>query len=150
MMAPRNDRGVYPEHFCEACRGNGVRTYSNTATWRGGIAGQACTQDVCDKCWGSGDRHNPWTDIRKLEQKRTDWQEDQVFDYIHRKLGMNFDTFKYAVEQLAKYCDKQERRRKLPEGRPERMDEFWYRHTWHAMSNMLQRLVSHERRSNSP
>ena len=57
-------RGV--EHGCEclACGGAGVRSYPSTSTWRGGIGGQAFTTDVCDKCWGSGDRNNAWPSHR--------------------------------------------------------------------------------------
>jgi hypothetical protein len=27
------------------------------------------TNDVCCHCWGSGDRHRPWRDLRKLQQQ---------------------------------------------------------------------------------
>jgi len=47
-------RGIEPGMQCSSCGGSGRRTYSSTATWRGGIGGQACTDDVCDGCWGSG------------------------------------------------------------------------------------------------
>jgi hypothetical protein len=59
-------RGV--EHGCEclACGGAGVKSYPSTSTWRGGIGGQAFTTDVCDKCWGSGDRNNAWPSHRAL------------------------------------------------------------------------------------
>lgn len=56
------------EHGCEclACGGAGVKSYPSTSTWRGGIGGQAFTTDVCDKCWGSGDRNNAWPSHRAL------------------------------------------------------------------------------------
>ena len=49
-------RGVEPERICEECGGLGVKVYGDTSTWRGGIGGQAITNDVCNRCWGSGDR----------------------------------------------------------------------------------------------
>ena len=49
-----------PEDRCTSCSGHGKRTYGSTATWRGGLGGQMMTNGVCDGCWGSGDRHNPW------------------------------------------------------------------------------------------
>lgn len=51
---------------CLSCGGAGVKFYPSTATWRGGIGGQMFTNDVCDKCWGSGDRNNAWPSRRAL------------------------------------------------------------------------------------
>ena len=53
-------RADYIRHPCAECGGSGYRLYASTATWRGGIGGQAMTTDVCDKCWGSGDATKPW------------------------------------------------------------------------------------------
>lgn len=55
-----------PHHFCQHCTGSGVKQYGSTATWRGGIGGQAFTSDVCDICWGSGDDKAPWPSHRKF------------------------------------------------------------------------------------
>lgn len=60
-------RGVDPECACKDCYGSGVKTYSSTATWRGGIGGQAVTSAVCDKCWGSGNSNKPWANLRKMQ-----------------------------------------------------------------------------------
>ena len=53
-------RNVMEEEICPDCSGFGVKTYSNTSTWHGGIGGQALRADVCNKCWGSGNKNNPW------------------------------------------------------------------------------------------
>ena len=53
---------------CTKCGGTGTVVYGSTATWRGGIGGQMMTNDVCDKCWGSGDEHKHWTNLRALDQ----------------------------------------------------------------------------------
>lgn len=53
--------------FCPECNGSGYKTYGSTATWRGGIGGQAMTTSVCDQCWGSGSKSNPWPSWRKYE-----------------------------------------------------------------------------------
>lgn len=50
---------------CEGCAGAGVRTYASTSTWRNTPAGQAFTEDVCDRCWGSGVEGKPWTSWRE-------------------------------------------------------------------------------------
>lgn len=60
-------RGLDPEDKpCRDCGGLGVKAYGSTATWHGGIGGQAITNGVCDKCWGSGDSSNPWTNLRRM------------------------------------------------------------------------------------
>lgn len=62
------DGGVFDvETPCPECRGLGRKTYGSTATWRGGIGGQAMTQGVCDKCWGSGEADKPWKSWREIE-----------------------------------------------------------------------------------
>ena len=53
---------------CEGCKGLGTRTYSTTSTWRGGIGGATITTDVCDKCWGSGDKYKHWVNLRKMRK----------------------------------------------------------------------------------
>ena len=54
-------RGIDDGFACAECSGSGIKTYANTATYhRSAIAGQAMTTDVCDHCWGSGSRSNPW------------------------------------------------------------------------------------------
>lgn len=62
-------RGVDPENACPKCDGSGVRAYGSTATWRGGIGGQAITTGVCDGCWGSGDKTRPGVNLRALPAK---------------------------------------------------------------------------------
>ena len=51
---------------CTKCHGMGTLLYGSGATWRGGIAGAACTRGVCDHCWGSGDEHHHWVDLKKI------------------------------------------------------------------------------------
>ncbi len=63
-------RMIEPEDQCPACGGSGYVVYGSTATWRGGVGGQALTEGVCDKCWGSGNRHRPWPSHRLLERTR--------------------------------------------------------------------------------
>lgn len=60
-------RGV--ETPCGKCSGLGVCAYGSTATWSGGIGGQAMTSGICDKCWGSGDATRPWLNLRTLRHK---------------------------------------------------------------------------------
>lgn len=57
-------RGV--ETPCPDCTGLGTKAYGSTATWSGGVGGQAITGGVCDKCWGSGDAHVKWPSHRRM------------------------------------------------------------------------------------
>lgn len=54
---------------CDSCAGYGVGRYPSTATWHGGIGGQAITRDVCSVCWGSGDAKKSWPSHEELEEK---------------------------------------------------------------------------------
>lgn len=67
-------RDIYPEDVCGACGGWGVRSYSSTATWRGGMGGRAMAQDVCDTCWGSGSVTKTWLNLRT----RRDQTDEEV------------------------------------------------------------------------
>lgn len=51
---------------CEGCGGTGKRQYGSTSTWRGGFGGQAMAVDICDRCWGSGDKTRPFRNLRNL------------------------------------------------------------------------------------
>ena len=64
-------RGVERNAMCPECNATGVKMYSSTAVWRGGIGGQSITSAACDHCWGSGDKFRPWTDLRKMDQRST-------------------------------------------------------------------------------
>lgn len=62
-------RGIVDGEQCPECDGSGIKTYSDTSTYHyGSVAGQALTTAVCDKCWGSGNRHKPWPSHRLLEK----------------------------------------------------------------------------------
>lgn len=64
-------RGV--EDPCLRCKGSGLHQYGSGATWRGGMGAASITLDVCDACWGTGDRYRTGCDLRRLrdeEQRR--------------------------------------------------------------------------------
>lgn len=62
-------RGVAVEDACPGCGASGVKAYPSSATWHGGVGGQTLTQDVCDQCWGSGDKRRPWPNRREIGAK---------------------------------------------------------------------------------
>ena len=54
---------------CPKCGGRGRYTYPNTTKWRGGVGGQAMTEGICDKCWGSGTTLWSGPNARELEAR---------------------------------------------------------------------------------
>lgn len=65
----REERGIEEGSECLHCSGFGTRNYPTTGTWRAGAGGSTLTVDVCDRCWGSGNKHKPWPSHRLLERK---------------------------------------------------------------------------------
>ena len=61
-------RGIELGEQCTRCNGFGVIAYGSTSTWRGGIGGSAITNDVCNSCWGSGNKHRPWLNLKTLKK----------------------------------------------------------------------------------
>lgn len=60
-------RGV--EDPCARCDGSGRCAYSNSSTWRGGAGAAAIASDVCDQCWGTGDRYRHGVNLRQLRDE---------------------------------------------------------------------------------
>jgi len=143
-MTPRGEfqkellkaKGVYEP--CPGCAGLGAYYYSSTATWRGGVGGQSFTMDICDKCWGSGNAHETWTDIRKLEERRRDWEKEQVLKYLGNYFMVGFDRVRPYIKRLADLCEKESRRRKIPESE----HPFWWAHHWELQARLLNRLAA--------
>lgn len=122
---------------CETCLGVGVQLYSSTATWKGGIGGCAMTTDVCDKCWGSGDKYRPGFDQRAMRDDKTQWERSQVAKWLSNHSGINFSCTKKCWEHLLDRLDKEQRRKKLPDG----IDPFWYYNTVNTLQAMLRELM---------
>ena len=60
-------RGLTTENACPGCSGSGTKVYSGTATfWHKGIQGRIMTRDLCDQCWGTGNKHQPGLDPRAV------------------------------------------------------------------------------------
>lgn len=123
---------------CKKCSGFGECTYGSTATWRGGIGGQSCTSDVCDKCWGSGNADRPWTNIREVEKRRKNWEESQCLEYLAQRSGANLGRIKNRFLQLSEMCLKESRKRKIPEGE----SPFWWSMEWDMFAKIFHKFGS--------
>lgn len=100
-------RGIAPEDACEKCQGSGVYTYANTTMWRGGIGGQAMTSGQCDACWGSGDKHRAWTDLRRLDRQHGRGQKALVLLRDPRQ-HTAWPAWKADVEALLDEADRED------------------------------------------
>lgn len=130
----RRMRGI--EEPCELCAGTGVRIYSSTATWRGGVGGSACTRDVCDKCWGSGDKHMAWLDLRTLEAREAEIRRTSTLaDWFGPvTVGvLSAPIVRRCVQLLRKECRK-------------RNVTFWDDMHIRALANALNRLLPESER----
>ena len=54
---------------CPSCSGSGVITYGSTSTYMGGIGGQMMTTDVCNKCWGTGDKNKIGVNLKRYSMQ---------------------------------------------------------------------------------
>ena len=132
---------------CVACRGSGVRVYGSTATWRGGIGGAAMTQDVCDRCWGSGDANRSWTDLRKLTARRREWEAEQCATWLAHRIGANLTSARKHLSLLADVIAAEAKKRK-PKNVPD-ADRFWYAREAEALAAAI-REVSGPQSANNP
>lgn len=102
------------EDPCTTCRGFGTRAYSSTATWRGGMGGQLCTTDVCDMCWGTGDRHRRGADLRAMRNSEQQRIAETAIVLLANAAGAQIHSLHDTVEYLAAYIEKLARKRGAP------------------------------------
>lgn len=100
-----------PDEPCPHCRAQGWRQYSSTATWRGGLGGQAFCQDVCDQCWGSGDLTYPGYDIRKAEAKFRSQVRAEAAEHLQRRMGAGL-RLDVGLLELAEELERFSKKRK--------------------------------------
>lgn len=83
---------------CPSCSGSGVKMYGDSSTWRRRPAGQVCTRDVCDVCWGSGSRKKAWP-----SWKRFDMTYQVAKDLVGKlRAGSKLSALQKVGERLAK------------------------------------------------
>lgn len=128
-------RGI--EAPCPRCGGSGRRVYGSTATWRGGMGGAACTDDVCDECWGSGDSNRPGANLRSMMQARADWESEQVIMHFARGTGATLSTTRAHMTEIANILDREARRKKTPFD----AERFWWFSTLKMVSSALRRFA---------
>lgn len=128
-------RGV--ETPCKTCIGTGRRMYGSTSTWRGGMGGCTCTQDVCDRCWGTGDENERGANLRAARDAVERARRESAVEYLASHLGCGIGDCARYVVMLAELAEKQANKRKLPDGE----HPFWWHERWRALGAVLRRVA---------
>ncbi len=127
-------RGVYDP--CSDCGGMGRKSYPNTCTWRrGGICGQAFTDDVCDTCWGTGDRYRRGVDLRVQLDGERQRVADGAVGLLAASALCGIKNAHPAVSALCAELDKLGSFR----GRKARPD--WFRECCQSLAKQLRRGI---------
>ena len=135
-------RGIrYAEDVCRTCRGAGRRYYNNTSGWRRGVGGAMCTMDVCDQCWGSGDRMHPGANLRQLADEEGERVAAAAVDALARSCGATLSTARVDVMEivaiLREAADKTEKARRVPA----RRGSPWFVEMVKGLAETLERAV---------
>ena len=135
-------RGIqHPEDACRTCGGAGQRMYGSTATWRGGMGGAMMTTDVCDQCWGSGDRFRTGTDLRKMRDEEA--IAHAAVDALVQSCGATFPSAApqvLAIVKLLRDAVEEAARGRSRKAKTER-DSIWFAPLAEGLANMLERAV---------
>jgi hypothetical protein len=103
MRMLRRYRGV--EDPCLRCHGLGTVMYSSGATWRGGAGTTSCERDVCDSCWGTGDRYRTGCDLRRLRDEEAKRVAQAAIDLLANSAGAQLGTCGGAVLHIIRALD---------------------------------------------
>lgn len=119
---------------CMKCQGMGSRAYGSTATWHGGMGGASITSDVCDHCWGSGDEHRHWTDLRRLKSGEDHRVHLRAGELLAHRCGVGLRTLLPGLDELVLELRKFERQR--------RPRTYGFGTVAHCLANLLGDLIT--------
>ncbi len=97
-------RGV--DDPCLRCAGSGIVIYSSGATWRGGMGAASMQRDVCDTCWGTGDRYRTGCDLRRLRDEERKRVAEAALTLIADTCGLTFKTCRAEAHAIAEHLQK--------------------------------------------
>jgi cytosine/adenosine deaminase-related metal-dependent hydrolase len=99
---------------CLRCHGWGVVMYSSGSTWRGGMGTKKSAPDVCDACWGSGDRYRSGCDLRRLRDEEGQRIARAAVTLLAEAAGAPFSTCGAAVHHIAEMLERLADKRGAP------------------------------------
>lgn len=120
------------EDPCSRCHGTGRIIYGCGATWRGG-AGAACIErDVCDACWGSGDRFRSGVNLRQLRDEESKRVAEAAVDALARSCGAGINSTRAEIMKIAEILKKEAGKR----GR-----SIWFQPLAEGLAAILEKAV---------
>lgn len=124
---------------CEICEGRGLRPYSTSATWRGGLGAPSHGHDidVCDRCWGTGDRFRRGADLRVMRDEEAARIAEAAVTAIAEAAGATMDSCRVYVLELVRVLRGLEERRR----RPLLQDDISFTPLVRSLANMLERAT---------
>lgn len=105
-------RGV--EDPCGRCGGAGTCVYASGATWRRGMGTASPERDVCDRCWGTGDKFRSGANLRALRDEEDRRVAERAVDLVAEAFGASIGTVRGAVPHLIAALDKVADKRGAP------------------------------------
>lgn len=96
-------RGV--EDPCERCAGAGCYVYSSSATWRGGMGAASPQRDVCDVCWGTGDRYRTGVDLRRLRSEEAVRVANAAASLLANACGAQLSSCQVQIHKIIDHLE---------------------------------------------
>jgi hypothetical protein len=75
------------------------------------MGGQTITVDVCDACWGSGERDRPWANLRTMRNDIERMVAERAVDALARAAGATLQTTRKEVAEIAEILRTASRKR---------------------------------------
>lgn len=122
-------RGVNPENACAGCGGSGRKGYMHGSTWRGGVGHTGRAYDVCDDCWGTGDKTNKGVDLRKMRDEERQRIAQGALTLLARRAGASLQDCRAGVTELAAELER------MANGRKQRAR--WFYQVCHEVARTL-------------
>jgi hypothetical protein len=92
---------------CLRCQGAGNYSYPSGSTWRQGDMGPSCMQlDVCDACWGTGDRFRTGCDLRRLRDEENKRVAERAVSLIADSVGASMSVCRGDVAQIILHLER--------------------------------------------
>jgi hypothetical protein len=141
VVTDRGDlRWRHVEDPCRTCDGSGVRSYDNSATWRGGMGAAAITTDVCDTCWGTGDHYRRGLDLRALRDEEASRVAQAAATALADSCGARFLASKTQIHTIIDHLEK------LVDGRTRPAADFVVGSLAQGLANTLRRAIGAQER----
>lgn len=109
-------RWRHVEDPCETCDGAGVQRYGNSSTWRSGMGAAATTVDVCDTCWGTGDRWRRGIDLRAFRGEEAGRVAKAAVTALADSVGVEYQSCRVDVDRIVQHLEALVDKRNTPYG----------------------------------